>query len=143
MSIRRCEDRPCGACTEPAAANRALEIIHARSCSTPRSGDFARAGAVLFLHHQYSALDRLHLRDLRHTAARQGIMAGENLPLLDNLLNLLGHRRHRTTGGYAHVTDAHLVEAAEKVGAFVSRARAIPEAEYRSENAVYPKRCSG
>ncbi len=26
---------------------------------------------------------------------------------------LLGHRRHRATAGYAHLADAHLVEAAE------------------------------
>ena len=40
-------------------------------------------------------------------------MSGENLPLVGRLL---GHRRHRTTAGYAHVADAHLVEVAEKVG---------------------------
>ncbi len=36
-------------------------------------------------------------------------MSGENLPLVDRLL---GHRRHRTTVRYAHVSDGHLVEAA-------------------------------
>ena len=39
-------------------------------------------------------------------------MAGENLPLVGKLL---GHRRHRTTAGYAHLDDAHLVDATEKV----------------------------
>ena len=58
-------------------------------------------------------LGRLRLHDLRHTAASQAVMAGENLPLVGKLL---GHRRHRTTAGYAHLADAHLVEAAEKVG---------------------------
>ena len=58
-------------------------------------------------------LGRLRLHDLRHTAASQVVMAGENLPLVGKLL---GHRRHRTTAGYAHLDDAHLVEAAEKVG---------------------------
>ncbi len=53
----------------------------------------------------------LRLHDLRHTAASQAVMAGENLPLVGKLL---GHRRHRTTAGYAHLADAHLVEAAEK-----------------------------
>ena len=33
---------------------------------------------------------------------------------------LLGHRRHRTTAGYAHLADEHLVEAAEKVGSFIA-----------------------
>ncbi len=46
-------------------------------------------------------------------------MSGENLPLVSKLL---GHRRHRTTAGYAHLADAHLVEAAERVGNIVHRA---------------------
>ncbi|MDE2811879.1 MAG: tyrosine-type recombinase/integrase, partial [Gemmatimonadota bacterium] len=61
---------------------------------------------------------RLRLHDLRHTAASQAVMAGENLPLVGKIL---GHRRHRTTAGYAHLADAHLVEAAEKVGAIIAR----------------------
>ena len=64
-------------------------------------------------------LGRLRLHDLRHTAASQAVMAGENLPLVGKLL---GHRRHRTTAGYAHLDDAHLVEAAEKVGRLISDA---------------------
>ncbi len=63
----------------------------------------------------------LRLHDLRHTAASQAVMAGENLPLVGKLL---GHRRHRTTAGYAHLADAHLVEAAEKVGAAIAAAMA-------------------
>ena len=35
-----------------------------------------------------------------------------------------GHRRHRTTAGYAHLADAHLVEAAEKVGTIIANAMA-------------------
>ena len=46
-------------------------------------------------------------------------MSGENLPLVDRLL---GHRRHETTVGYAHLVDAHLVEVAEKVGRIVAEA---------------------
>ena len=64
-------------------------------------------------------LGRLRLHDLRHTAASQAVMAGENLPLVGKLL---GHRRHRTTAGYAHLDDAHLVEAAEKVGSIIAAA---------------------
>ncbi len=64
-------------------------------------------------------LGRPRLHDLRHTAASQAVMAGENLPLVGKLL---GHRRHRTTAGYAHLDDAHLVEAAEKVGAMIAKA---------------------
>ena len=46
-------------------------------------------------------------------------MAGENLPLVGNLL---GHRRHETKAGYAHLGDAHLVAAAEKVGTLIAMA---------------------
>ena len=70
-----------------------------------------------------AGLGRLRLHDLRHTAASQAVMAGENLPLVGKLL---GHRRHRTTAGYAHLADAHLVEAAEKVGRIIAEAMEIP-----------------
>ncbi len=82
-------------------------------------------------------LGRLRMHDLRHTAASQAVMAGENLPLVGKLL---GHRKHRTTAGYAHVADAHLVEAAERVGAIISGAMAVPEDKFRVKNAVCPKR---
>ena len=59
-------------------------------------------------------LGSLRLHDLRHTAASQAVMAGENLPLIGKLL---GHRRHRNTAGYAH-----LVETAEKVGQLILEA---------------------
>ena len=55
----------------------------------------------------------LRLHDLRHTAASQAVMSGENLPLVGKLL---GHKQHRTTAGYAHLADGHLVETAEKIG---------------------------
>ena len=61
-------------------------------------------------------LGKLRLHDLRHTAASQAIMAGENLPLVGKIL---GHRRHRTTAGYAHLADAHLVDAAERIGGII------------------------
>ena len=48
-------------------------------------------------------------------------MSGENLPLVGRLL---GHRRHRTTAGYAHLADGHLVEVAEKVGSINADAMA-------------------
>ena len=43
-------------------------------------------------------------------------MSGENLPLAGGLL---GHRRHGTTAGYAHLADGHLIEAAEQVGSII------------------------
>ena len=77
-------------------------------------------------------LGRLRLHDLRHTAASQAVMSGENLPLVGKLL---GHRRHRTTAGYAHLADAHLVEAAERVGTLLAQAMgygAEPQAAKRT-----------
>ena len=50
-------------------------------------------------------------------------MAGENLPQVGRLL---GHKRHRTTAGYAHLADGHLVEAAEKVGTLIAEAMLLP-----------------
>ena len=44
-------------------------------------------------------------------------MSGDNLPPVGKLL---GHRRYRTTAGYAHLAEAHLVEVAEKVGTSIS-----------------------
>ena len=64
-------------------------------------------------------LGSLRLHDLRHTAASQAVMSGEGLPLVGRLL---GHSRHRTTAGYAHLADAHLVEAAEKVASIIAKA---------------------
>ena len=67
----------------------------------------------------YAKLGSLRLHDLRHTAASQAVMAGEGPPLVGRLL---GHSRHRTTAGYAHLADGHLVEAAETVGSFIAEA---------------------
>ena len=66
-------------------------------------------------------LGRLRLHDLRHTAASQADMSGENLPLVGKLL---GHRRHHSTAGYAHPSDGHLVEAAERIGSLIATAMA-------------------
>ena len=70
----------------------------------------------------------VRLHDLRHTAASQAVMSGENLPLIGKLL---GHQRHRTTAGYAHLPDGHLVEAAEKVGTAIARAMRNEDVGFR------------
>jgi integrase len=64
-------------------------------------------------------LGKVRLHDLRHTAASHAVMSGENLPLVGKLL---GHRRHETTAGYAHLADGHLVETAEQVGGLIADA---------------------
>lgn len=50
--------------------------------------------------------------------ASHAVMSGEILLVG----KLLGHRRHRTTAGYSHLADDHLVEATEKVGTLIARA---------------------
>ena len=62
---------------------------------------------------------RLRLHDLRHTAASQAVMAGKNVPVVGKIL---GDWRHRTTAGYAHLADTHLVEAAERIGNIIAEA---------------------
>ena len=64
-------------------------------------------------------LGKIRLHDLRHTAASHAVMSGGNLPLVGKLL---GHRRHETTAGYAHLADGDLVETAEKVGSLIADA---------------------
>jgi len=88
------------------------------SCAVP-AGYAGSEGEIWFVHllPPPHPLCRHHI--VFTTAASQAVMAGENLPLVGKLL---GHRRHGTTAGYAHVVDAHLVEAAEKVGSLVARA---------------------
>ena len=51
-------------------------------------------------------------------------MSGENLPLVSKLL---GHRRHETTAGYAHLADGHLLQAAEKIGKIIKNAMTAGE----------------
>ncbi len=70
-------------------------------------------------------LGKLRLHDLRHTAASHAVMSGETLPLVGKLL---GHRRHSTTAGYAHLADIHLIETAEKVGSIIAGAMMLPVA---------------
>ena len=53
---------------------------------------------------------RLH--DLRHTHASHAVMNGESLHVVGRLL---GHRRASTTAIYAHLDDATLGEAVERV----------------------------
>ncbi len=119
-------------CAEPGR----LEDWPARGAALPGAGD---PNAFLFPRHAegrgaYSLatcwravcadakLGSLRLHDLRHTAASQAVMAGEGLPLVGRLLV---HSRHRTTAGYAHLADAHLVEAAETVGSFIAETMKI------------------
>ena len=55
----------------------------------------------------------------RHPYASRALALGESLTMIGKLL---GHSDIETTAGYAHLDDAHLVEAAEKVGSTVADA---------------------
>ena len=68
-----------------------------------------------------ATLGRFRLHDLRHNAASQALMSGENLTPVGKLP---GRRLHRTTAGDPRLADAHLVEAAEKAGSIVTEAMA-------------------
>ena len=68
-----------------------------------------------------AGIGKARLHDLRHTVASHAVMASENLPLVGRML---GHRRHATTAGYAHLADAHLVEAAERIDTLIADAMA-------------------
>ena len=50
-----------------------------------------------------AGFEDVRLHDCRHSVASHAVMAGENLPLVGQML---GHRRHATTAGYAHLADA-------------------------------------
>ena len=68
-----------------------------------------------------AGIGRARLHDLRHTVASHAVMSGENLSLVGKML---GHRRHATTAGYAHLAYGHLVAAAEIVGGLIAEAMA-------------------
>jgi integrase len=59
------------------------------------------------------------LYDLRHTFASVGAGGGLSLPIIGRLL---GHTQARTTQRYAHLSDDPVREAAEKIGAVISKA---------------------
>ncbi len=71
-----------------------------------------------------AGLADVRLHDLRHTYASQAVMKGVPLPVV---ARLLGHRNVRMTMRYAHVGDRDVMEAAERVGAAVSRALDGPD----------------
>lgn len=65
-------------------------------------------------------LSKLRLIDLRHTATSRALISVESLlPLAGEPL---GHRRHRTMAGCAHLADNHLIETADQVGSIIAAA---------------------
>ena len=70
-------------------------------------------------------LKDVRLHDLRHTYASHAVMGKESLPMIGRLL---GHATVKSTSRYAHFEDAHLLEAAETIGAAIERAMAFGRA---------------
>ena len=107
-----CATDGCGAgtCAAPRDARRSARLPRRTPAATASCNTAQPRGPT-----RSSDCDRLH--DLRHTTASQAVMSGENLPLVGRLL---GHRRARTTAGYAHLADEHLVDAAENVGSIIA-----------------------
>lgn len=60
-----------------------------------------------------AGLRDFRLHDLRHTFASHAAMNHESLPMIGKLL---GHSCIKSTARYAHLDDAHLLDAAEEIG---------------------------
>lgn len=66
----------------------------------------------------HARLDDVRLHDLRHSFASVAISSGETLRVV---AGLLGHTELTTTEGYAHLAEAPVRAAAERMGAFLDR----------------------
>ena len=66
-----------------------------------------------------AGLRDFRLHDLRHTFASHAAMGRESLPMIGKLL---GHSCAKSTARYAHLDDAHLLDAAETIGAAIESA---------------------
>ena len=65
-----------------------------------------------------AGLGEARMHDLRHTFASHAAMNRETLPMIGRLL---GHRNAQSTARYAHLSDEHVMEAAEQIGAAIER----------------------
>lgn len=64
-------------------------------------------------------LDDVRIHDLRHTYASYAVSGGETLHITGNLL---GHSQAQTTARYAHLQDAPMYDAADRVANSISAA---------------------
>ena len=65
-----------------------------------------------------AGLPKVRLHDLRHTFASHAAMNKETLPMIGRLL---GHANNKSTARYAHLDDAHVLDAAEQIGAAIEQ----------------------
>jgi integrase len=68
-----------------------------------------------------AGLRDFRLHDLRHTFASHAAKGRESLPMIGKLL---GHRCIKSTARYAHLDDAHLIDAADEIGRAIELALA-------------------
>lgn len=61
----------------------------------------------------------VRLHDLRHSFASHAAARSETLPIIGKLL---GHARLQSTSRYAHLDDAPLLDAAERIGNLIAGA---------------------
>ncbi|WP_308911507.1 tyrosine-type recombinase/integrase [Pseudokordiimonas caeni] len=66
-----------------------------------------------------AGLDDLRIHDLRHSFASGAVSMGESLPMIGKLL---GHTQVQTTARYAHLADAPMHEAADRVSTAINQA---------------------
>ena len=66
-----------------------------------------------------AGLPGFRIHDLRDSRVSVAAMNGVDMV---TVAKMLGHALVENTAGYAHLTDAHLVEAAEKVGSLIAGA---------------------
>lgn len=64
-------------------------------------------------------IEDVHIHDLRHSFASGAVSTGESMPMLSKLL---GHTDIQTTQRYAHLADAPMHEAADRVSQVISEA---------------------
>jgi len=64
-------------------------------------------------------IEDVHIHDLRHSFASGAVSMGESMPMLGKLL---GHKDIKTTQRYAHLADAPMHEAADRVSQVISDA---------------------
>lgn len=103
-------------------AHRARLARRARAAHCPvfplaGGQDYEAVRSVWHIIRREAALpSALRIHDLRHSFASHAIMSGETLY---STSKLLGHSRVQMTARYAHLADAALLAAAEKIGAIV------------------------
>jgi integrase len=97
------------------SVTRSLRLVFRRGNSpaarsrTDRDWGIIRAAA---------GLDGVRFHDLRHSFASLLVGEGLSLPIIGRML---GHTKAQTTNRYAHLADAPLRDAAEKVATLVGR----------------------